>query len=153
MSENNGGKLGPATDEGQVLIDGPSKLEGQACPRTDIPLASVSLTPFIIAKLPKAAGSGAVAKLWEKEEIDKKWTESSWAKKRKQQQTRRTLSDFERFKVMRLKKQVSDVGRRRNRARLTWFCRLALRHRRPLRRSAPLLRHRYFLTTNNGAQT
>ena len=57
--------------------------------------------------MPKAAGTGAVAKLWEKEEIDKKWTESSWAKKREQQSRRKNLTDFERFKVMRLKKQVS----------------------------------------------
>jgi large subunit ribosomal protein L14e len=48
-----------------------------------------------------------VKKLWEKHEIDKKWSESSWAKKREQQDRRRNLTDFERYKVMRLKKQVS----------------------------------------------
>lgn len=46
-------------------------------------------------------------KLWEKDEIDSKWAESSWAKKRDQQDKRRNLSDFERFKVMRLKKQAA----------------------------------------------
>ncbi len=45
-------------------------------------------------------------KLWEKHEIDAKWAESSWAKKREQQDRRKNLSDFERFKVMRLKKQA-----------------------------------------------
>ena len=45
-------------------------------------------------------------KLWEKHEIDQKWAESSWSKKREQQDRRRNLSDFERFKVMRLKKQA-----------------------------------------------
>lgn len=91
----------------QVLVDGPSKTEGRAVPRSAIPLSAVSLTPFVINKLPKAAGTGAVAKLWEKDEIDKKWSESSWANKRGQQERRRNLTDFERFKVMRLKKQVS----------------------------------------------
>lgn len=91
----------------QVLIDGPTKDEARRCPRTPIALSAVSLTAFVIPKLPKAAGTGALAKFWEKEEIDKKWAESSWAKKRDQQERRRNLSDFERFKVMRYKKQVS----------------------------------------------
>lgn len=89
-------------------MDGPSKAEGRAVPRTPIALSAVSLTAFVIPKLPKAAGTGPLSKLWEKEEIDKKWAESSWAKKREQQEKRRALSDFERFKVMRFKKQVSD---------------------------------------------
>ena len=71
-----------------------------------MPLSNVYLTPFVIPKLPKAAGTGPVKKLWEKHEIDQKWSESSWAKKREQQDRRRNLTDFERFKVMRLKKQA-----------------------------------------------
>lgn len=89
-------------------MDGPSKEEGRAAPRTPVALSAVSLTPFVIPRLPKGAGTGAVSKLWEKEEIDKKWSESTWAKKREQQDKRKNLSDFERFKVMRLKKQVSQ---------------------------------------------
>jgi ribosomal protein L14E/L6E/L27E len=65
------------------------------------------MTPFVIPKLPRAAGTGPVRRLWEKNEIDQKWAESSWAKKKEQQDRRRNLGDFERFKVMRLKKQVS----------------------------------------------
>jgi large subunit ribosomal protein L14e len=71
-----------------------------------VPLSAISLTPFVIPQLPKASGTGAVKKLWEKHEIDSKWAESSWAKKREQQDRRKNLSDFERFKVMRLKKQA-----------------------------------------------
>jgi len=88
------------------LIDGPSGKEASVVPRQAIPLSQVSLTPLTIAKLPKAAGTGAVKKLWEKSEIDQKWAETSWAKKRVQQERRKNLTDFERFKVMRLKKQV-----------------------------------------------
>ena len=67
------------------------------------------MTPFVIPQLPRAAGTGPVRRLWEKNEIDQKWAESSWAKKTEQQDKRRNLGDFERFKVMRLKKQVSSI--------------------------------------------
>ena len=96
----------------QILVDGPSTKEDQVVPRQPIPTSSVSLTPWVIPNLPKAAGTGAVKKLWEKHEVDKKWTESSWAKKREQQDRRKNLTDFERFKVMRLKKQVSETPTR-----------------------------------------
>ena len=95
------------------MIDGPSGIEALVVPRQAIPLSQVSLTPLIIAKLPKAAGTGPVKKLWEKSEIDSKWLESSWAKKRVQQERRKNLTDFERFKVMRLKKQVGHSRRER----------------------------------------
>jgi len=57
-----------------------------------------------------------VARAWEKAEVEKKWEESAWAKRRAQREKRRNLTDFERFKVMMLKKQVcliySGVGGR-----------------------------------------
>jgi large subunit ribosomal protein L14e len=98
----------------QVLVDGPSKTEGARVARQPIALSKISLTPFVITTLPKAAGTGAVEKLWEKDEIDKKWAESSWAKKREATDRRRNLTDFGRYKVMRLKKQVrkQSKGRR-----------------------------------------
>lgn len=92
----------------QALVDGPSGKEGREVPRQAIPLDIVTLTPFVIEKLPRSAGTGPVRKLWEKAEIDQKWESSSWAKKREQQDRRKNLTDFERFKVMRLKKQVCD---------------------------------------------
>ncbi|OAL23692.1 hypothetical protein AYO20_10942 [Fonsecaea nubica] len=48
---------------------------------------TVSLNPWVISGLPKAAGKIAVKKKWESFEVDKKWSESPWAKKRKQQDT------------------------------------------------------------------
>lgn len=59
----------------------------------------------MIDKLPRGARTTAVKAAWEKAGIDAKWKESNWAKKRVQQQRRKALTDFERFKVMRLKKQ------------------------------------------------
>jgi large subunit ribosomal protein L14e len=91
----------------QVLVDGPSSKETEIVPRHSAALRDVILTPLVIKDLPRAARTGALRKAWEKEEIETKWEASVWAKKRDQRQRRRALTDFERFKVMRLKKQVS----------------------------------------------
>ncbi|KAK8099283.1 60S ribosomal protein eL14 [Apiospora kogelbergensis] len=69
------------------------------------PLADALLAPFVIEKLPRAARTGTVKKFWEEAQIDAKWKESSWAKRKEQNERRRALTDFDRFKVMRLKKQ------------------------------------------------
>jgi len=68
-------------------------------------LADALLAPFVIEKLPRAARTGTVKKFWEEAQIDAKWKESSWAKRKEQGERRRALTDFDRFKVMRLKKQ------------------------------------------------
>jgi large subunit ribosomal protein L14e len=88
----------------QVLIDGPS--EKAAVPRQEIALAKLSLTPIVIPKLPRASGVGHVAKKWEEHKVQQKFDESAWAKKRAAMQKRRGLNDFERFKVMKMRKQV-----------------------------------------------
>ncbi|MCJ1481101.1 hypothetical protein MMC06_001257 [Schaereria dolodes] len=93
-------------DHKRALVDGPSSKSKAAVPRHAISLANVTLTPIVIPKLPRAAGTGAVAKAWEKEGIEEKWDQSAWAKKRIQKERRAALTDFERFKVMRLRKQV-----------------------------------------------
>jgi len=93
-------------DHKRVLIDGPSGVENKVVPRHAAALSHLTLTPFTIPKLPRAAGTGPVKKLWAKEEIDQKWAQSSFAKKKEQSDRRRNLTDFERFKVMRLKKQA-----------------------------------------------
>ncbi|KZZ93614.1 60S ribosomal protein L14-B [Ascosphaera apis ARSEF 7405] len=93
-------------DHRRVLVDGPSSQEGKVVPRHVAALSHVTLTPFTIPRLPLAAGTGPVRKLWAKNEIDAKWAESSYSKKKEQADKRRNLTDFERFKVMRLKKQA-----------------------------------------------
>lgn len=70
---------------------------------------TATLTPFVIPKLPRAAGTGPVKKLWEKNEIDGKWAKSTIAQKTERAERRKNLTDFERFKVLRLKKQVRSV--------------------------------------------
>lgn len=90
----------------QILVDGPSTDTKTATPRQSIPLAQVVLTPIVLEKLPRGARTGVVKKVWEKAGIEAKWQESSWAKKREQKERRRALTDFERFKVLRLRKST-----------------------------------------------
>ena len=90
----------------QILVDGPSTDSKIATPRQSIALAHVVLTPIVLEKLPRGARTGVVKKVWEKAGIEAKWQESSWAKKREQKERRRALTDFERFKVMRLRKST-----------------------------------------------
>lgn len=87
------------------MIDGPSSDAKLVVPRQAIALANVLLAPLKVDKLPRAARTGTVQKAWEKAGIDSKWKESSWAKRKEQGERRRALTDFERFKVLRLKKQ------------------------------------------------
>lgn len=96
----------------QVLVDGPT--EKAPVPRQEVALAKLSLTPIVIPKLPRSTGVGHVAKKWEEHKVQQKFDESAWAKKRAALQKRRQLNDFERFKVMKLRKQVRYLtyGRR-----------------------------------------
>ncbi|CAF9919543.1 hypothetical protein IMSHALPRED_004652 [Imshaugia aleurites] len=93
-------------DHKRALVDGPSQKENAAVPRQSVALNNLIVTPIVIAKLPRAAGRGPVAKAWEETQVEKKWDESAWAKRREQREKRRNLSDFDRFKVLRLKKQA-----------------------------------------------
>ncbi|KAK2075272.1 hypothetical protein P8C59_009412 [Phyllachora maydis] len=92
-------------DHKRALVDGPASDETLATPRGAVSLANVLLTPITIAKLTRGARTPTVKKVWESEEVEKKWAATNWAKKREQQQKRKALTDFERFKVLRLKKQ------------------------------------------------
>ncbi|KAI9838870.1 MAG: hypothetical protein M1819_004077 [Sarea resinae] len=93
-------------DHKRVLVDGPASKEEAVVPRHSAALSNVVLTPIVIDKLPRAAGNGPTRKAWEKAEVEKKWESSSWAKTRDLKQRRRKLTDFERFKVMKLRKQA-----------------------------------------------
>lgn len=88
-------------DHNRALIDGPST----KVPRQVISYSNVTLTPYVVPGLPRSAGSTAVTKFWEKSGVQAKWDASSWAKKLAARKTRAALTDFERFQVMRLKKQ------------------------------------------------
>jgi large subunit ribosomal protein L14e len=44
--------------------------------------------------------------MWESEKVEEKFENSNWALNRNRFAKRRQLNDFERFKVMKLRKQV-----------------------------------------------
>ncbi|GAA6039492.1 hypothetical protein JCM8097_009579 [Rhodosporidiobolus ruineniae] len=88
-------------DHNRALIDGPST----GVPRQAFTYRRLVLTPFVLKKLPRAAGSTTVKKVWEASGVDAKWSQSAWAKKRAASETRKNLSDFGRFEVSLLKKQ------------------------------------------------
>ncbi|KAF7845652.1 hypothetical protein BT93_L1417 [Corymbia citriodora subsp. variegata] len=93
-------------DHKRVLVDGPASKPEKVVPRHSAALSDLSLTPIVIDKLPRAAGNAAIKAAWEKAQVDKAWDESAWAKNRERSVKRRQLTDFERFKVMRLRKQA-----------------------------------------------
>ncbi|GAB7352597.1 hypothetical protein MBLNU459_g2977t2 [Dothideomycetes sp. NU459] len=93
-------------DHKRILVDGPSTKPEAVVPRHSAPLAHVSLTPIVISKLPRGAGNAAVKAAWEKAGVEKSWDSSAWAKNRERSVKRKQLTDFERFKVMRLRKQA-----------------------------------------------
>lgn len=82
----------------QALVDGPST----GVPRQAMAYKDMVLTPFVLKKLPRAAGSSTVKKVWEASEVSSKWEASAWAQKRARAEKRQLLSDFERFKVGKL---------------------------------------------------
>ena len=90
----------------QVLIDGPSSGKENEVPRHAASLSYMSLTGIVIPKLPRGIGRAALKKKWDEYEVESKWNSTSFAKSRERSIRRRKLSDFERFKVMRLRKQV-----------------------------------------------
>ncbi|GAA5962349.1 hypothetical protein JCM5350_000384 [Sporobolomyces pararoseus] len=88
-------------DHNRALIDGPST----GVPRQSFTYRRLVLTPYVLKKLPRAAGTSTVKKVFDASEVVAKWEKSAWAQKRKATEQRRNLSDFDRFNVMLLKKQ------------------------------------------------
>lgn len=95
-------------DHNRAIIDGPTT----GVPRQAFPYRHLTLTPFVLTKLPRAAGSGVIRKQLEKEATVEKWEKSSWAQKRAAVEKRRSLNDFERFCVMVAKKARRDTVRK-----------------------------------------
>ncbi|KAH6655424.1 ribosomal protein L14-domain-containing protein [Truncatella angustata] len=91
-------------DHKRFLVDGPAGSEELSVPRQVVPATACLLTDIVVP-VPRAARTGAVRKVWEKQEVDAKWKSTSWAKRQVINGRRKALTDFERFTVLRLKKQ------------------------------------------------
>ncbi|KAI8632976.1 ribosomal protein L14-domain-containing protein [Xylariaceae sp. FL1651] len=107
---NNGpytGRIAAITEiisEKRVLVDGPSSEEKLVVPKGSIALSDVLLTDLKL-EIPRALRTGTLKKFWEKAEIDKKWQDSKWAKRSQRTERRKALTDFQRFQLLRAKKQ------------------------------------------------
>jgi large subunit ribosomal protein L14e len=95
-------------DHNRALIDGPST----SVPRQSVPYRSLILTPYTIPSLPRAAGTGAIRKAFDKAEVQSKWEGSSWSKKLVAREVRKQASDFERFEVSLAKRQRREQVRK-----------------------------------------
>ncbi|CAG8508945.1 10949_t:CDS:2 [Diversispora eburnea] len=88
-------------DHNRALID---------CPTTGVPRHShsyrrLTLTDFVLKEFPRSGGSPIVRKYFEKENILEKWNKTAWAKKLENRKKKSVLTDFDRFKLLKLKKQ------------------------------------------------
>lgn len=102
------GKIGAIVeiiDHKRVLVDGPSSDESLAMSRQSVPLSKCRLCPMTIKGLPRGARRAKLQEMWIEAGVDEAWKNSAWHKKRQQVARRKALTDFDRFKVMRLKKQ------------------------------------------------
>lgn len=91
----------------RVLIDGAGVT---GVKRQSIPIRRVALTDMRL-KLPRGIRSTTLRKALEKDDIIKKFNETSWGQKRLAKQRRATLTDFERFKVMVARQQRAQAVR------------------------------------------
>lgn len=82
----------------QLLIDGPSS----GVPRSVVSYQDIQLTKFTI---PITVGqrTGNIKKAFDEAKINTKWSETSWAKREATRKIRARLTDFQRFKVQKLK--------------------------------------------------
>ena len=88
-------------DHSRVLVDGPT---------TDVKRQSISfkrctLTQLKI-KIPRSARSKIIEKYITEQNLIENWNKTAWAKKLLVRKVRSELSDFDRFKMMIIKKQV-----------------------------------------------
>ncbi|CAJ1346709.1 unnamed protein product, partial [Effrenium voratum] len=91
-------------DQKRVVVDGPESLTGVR--RHMMPIKRLSLTD-IRAPMGRGTREKFLKKALAEGDVLKKWSETNWAKKLKAQETRKNMSDFERFKVMCAKQKRS----------------------------------------------
>ncbi|CAG8658898.1 23364_t:CDS:2, partial [Cetraspora pellucida] len=88
-------------DHNRALIDGPTT----GVTRHSHAFRRLTLTDLVIKGFPRGGRSSIVKKYLEKENILEKWNQTAWAKKLESRKRRAALTDFDRFKLLKLKKQ------------------------------------------------
>ncbi|KAJ2744070.1 hypothetical protein GGI20_003265 [Coemansia sp. BCRC 34301] len=97
-------------DHNRAIIDGPTT----DVKRQIITYKNVVLTDIVVKRLPRTIGTKALAKFLEKEQVVEAWQKTAWAQKLEARKRRANMSDFDRFKLMRLKKQQRDIVNRQS---------------------------------------
>eukprot|EP00927_Polykrikos_kofoidii_P047716 TRINITY_DN419_c0_g1_i2.p1 TRINITY_DN419_c0_g1~~TRINITY_DN419_c0_g1_i2.p1 ORF type:complete len:134 (-),score=32.61 TRINITY_DN419_c0_g1_i2:7-408(-) len=93
-------------DQKRVIVDGPESLTGVR--RHMMPVKRLSLTD-LKSKIPRGAREKTLKKAMGEGNTMAKWEETRWAKKLANQKTRKEMSDFDRFKLYKAKKNRSKV--------------------------------------------
>ncbi|KAG5463412.1 MAG: ribosomal protein L14-domain-containing protein, partial [Olpidium bornovanus] len=67
----------------------------------------LTLTDFVVPRTPRGVRDGHLKKLIIKEDVVAKFNKTAWAQKIEKRKIRASLNDFDRFKLMKLKKKVT----------------------------------------------
>ena len=101
------GKLATVVD---ILNDKRVLIDGENIQRQVIPIRRLQLTRQVI-KVLRGAKTGKVRSIIAKEGVAQKFNESSLGKSFARQQRRQSLTDFERYKVLVLRRKLSKLLR------------------------------------------
>lgn len=101
------GKLATIVD---IVSDKRVLVDGEDIQRQIIPVARLQLTRQVI-KVGRGARTGALRKVIAKEQVAQKFSQSTLGKHYASQARRQNLTDFERFKVLVLRRRLSKLLR------------------------------------------
>ena len=101
------GKLATIVD---IVSDKRVLVDGEDIQRQVIPVARLQLTRQVIA-VGRGARTGKVRRIIAKEQVAQKFSQSTLGRHYASQQRRQNLTDFERFKVLTLRRRLSKLLR------------------------------------------
>lgn len=101
------GKLATIVD---IVSDKRVLVDGENIQRQVIPIARLQLTKQVL-KIGRGARTGAVRKVISKENVAQTFAQSTLGRHYANQQRRQNLTDFERFKVLVLRRRLSKLLR------------------------------------------
>lgn len=101
------GKLATIVD---IITDKRVLVDGQDIQRQVIPVARLQLTRQVI-KIGRGARTGALRRIITKEQVAQKFAQTTLGKHYANQERRENLTDFERFKVLVLRRRLSKLLR------------------------------------------
>ena len=101
------GKLATIVD---IVSDKRVLVDGEGIQRQVIPIARLQLTRQVV-KIGRGARTGAVRKIISKEQVAQNFAKTSLGKHYASQVRRENLTDFERFKVLVLRRKLSKLLR------------------------------------------